>query len=87
MLGKMLKGDNGYQGKLWNAGLTVGYQLCLSRSFSVDFNLGLGYTRSEYDSFTTIDGVRVCKDHNKTKNFWGPTQAGINLVWTIGGNK
>lgn len=87
MLGKILKGDNGYQGKLWNAGLTVGYQLCLSRSFAVDFNLGLGYTRSEYDSFTTIEGVRVCKDRNKTKNFWGPTQAGISLVWTIGGNK
>ena len=86
-LGKMLTDDTGYQGKLWNAGVTVGYQLHLSRSFSVDFNLGLGYTRSEYDSFTMIDKVRVYKDRDRTKNFWGPTQAGISLVWTIGGNK
>ena len=86
-LGKMLADDTGYQGKLWNAGVTVGYQLHLSRSFSVDFNLGLGYTRSEYDSFTMIDKVRVYKDRDKSKNFWGPTQAGISLVWTIGGNK
>lgn len=86
-LGKMLTDDTGYQGKLWNDGVTVGYQLHLSRSFSVDFNLGLGYTRSEYDSFTMIDGVRVYKDRDRTKSFWGPTQAGINLVWTIGGNK
>lgn len=87
MLGKMLADDTGYQGKLWNAGVTVGYQLHLSRSFSVDFNLGLGYTRSEYDSFTMIDKVRVYKDQDKSKNFWGPTQAGISLVWTIGSNK
>lgn len=86
-LGKMLADDTGYQGKLWNAGVTVGYQLHLSRSFSVDFNLGLGYTRSEYDSFTMVDKVRVYKDRDRTKNFWGPTQAGISLVWTIGGKE
>ena len=61
----------------------MGYQLYLFRSFSIDFNLGLGYTRSEYDSFGMTDGVRVYKERNKTNNFWGPTQAGISLVWTI----
>lgn len=84
MLGGILSKDTGYQGKLWNAGLTVGYQLYLSRDFSIDFNLGLGYTRSEYDSFGMTDAVRVYKEWHKTKNFWGPTQAGISLVWTIG---
>ncbi len=84
MLGGIVSKDAGYQGKLWNAGLTVGYQLYLSRDFSVDFNLGLGYTRSEYDSFGMTDGVRVHKERNRTKNLWGPTQAGISLVWTIG---
>ena len=83
-LGSILSKDTGYQGKLWNAGLTVGYLLYLSRSFSIDFNLGLGYTRSEYDSFGMTDGMRVYKERNKTNNFWGPTQAGISLVWTIG---
>lgn len=86
-LGNLLKDDTGYQGTLWNAGVTVGYQLCLSRQFSVDFNLGIGYTCSEYDSFGMTDKVRVYKTRDKTKNFWGPTQAGISLVWTIGGNK
>ena len=86
-LGNLLKDDTGYQGTLWNVGLTVGYQLRLARQFSVDFNLGLGYTRSEYDSFGMTDKVRVYKERDKTKSFWGPTQAGISLVWTIGGNK
>lgn len=83
-LGKLFSKDTGYQGTLWSAGVTVGYQLCLSRHFSVDFNLGVGYTRSEYDSFTMTDGVRVSKERGKTKNFFGPTQAGISLVWRFG---
>ena len=86
-LGGLLSKDTGYQGSLWNAGAVVGYQLRLSRSFSVDFNLGLGYARYEYDNFGVTDGVRVYKERGKLKNFWGPTQAGISLVWTIGGNK
>lgn len=83
-LGSLLPEDTGYQGTMWGAGLTVGYQLHLSRHFSVDFNLGLGYTHSQYDSFRLTDGVRVYKEKDKTRNFWGPTQAGINLLWTIG---
>ena len=86
-LGNLFSKDTGYQGTLWSAGVTVGYQLCLSRKFSVDFNLVLGYTRSKYDSFSMTDGVRVSKERDKTKNFFGPTQAGINLVWTFGNNK
>lgn len=87
MLGGIVSKDTGYQGTMWNAGLTVGYQLPLSRCFSIDFNLGLGYTRSEYDSFSITDGVRVYEESNQTKKFWGPTQAGISLVWTIGNNR
>lgn len=87
MPGNLLKDDTGYQGTMWNAGLTAGYRLPLSRCFSIDFNLGLGYTRSEYDSFSITDGVRVYEESNKTKKFWGPTQAGISLVWTIGNNR
>lgn len=86
-VGSIVSKDTGYQGSMWGAGVTVGYQLYLSRYFSVDFNLGLGYTRFDYDTFGITDGVRVYKERDRTKNFWGPTQAGISLVWTIGGNK
>ena len=86
-VGSLFSKDTGYQGSLWSACVTVGYQLCLSRHFSVDFNLGLGYARSKYDSFGMTDGVRVSKERDKSKNFFGPTQAGISLVWTFGNNK
>ena len=87
LVGSLFSKNTGYQGTVWSAGLTVGYQLCLSHRFSVDFNLGLGYARSEYDSYGMTDGVRVYKAKNQSKNFFGPTQAGISLVWTIGSNK
>lgn len=82
-LGNLLKDDTGYQGNLWSAGLTVGYSLPLCHSLWLDFNLGLGYTHSGYDSFTLIDGKRYFKSRDKSKNFWGPTQAGISLVWRL----
>ena len=87
MLGGLFSDDTGYQGKLYGGGLTVGYQLPLSDSFTIDFNLGLGYTGFEYDSFNVTNETRVYKERDQTKNFWGPTQAGISLVWTIGGSK
>ena len=86
-MGSVLSKNPGYQGSFWNAGLTVGYQLYLSRNFSLDFNLGLGYTRFDYDSFGIIDGVRIYKGKDQSKNLWGPTQAGITLIWTIGNHK
>lgn len=86
-IGNLLSKDTGYQGHIWNAGLTVGYQLLLSRSISLDFNLGLGYLCSDYDSFDLTNGRRIYQERSKTKKTWGPTQAGISFVWTTGGNK
>lgn len=86
LTGQFFPDDTGYQGKLWNAGITTGYQLWLNRSFSLDFNLGLGYTHTGYDSFTISNSTRVFKEKKQTNNLWGLTQAGISLVWTIGGN-
>ncbi|MCD7969415.1 MAG: DUF3575 domain-containing protein [Alistipes sp.] len=83
-VGGLFSSDTGYQGKIWSAGATVGYQLYLSPCFSLDFNVGLGYTHSEYDSFNIENGERVNKDRDKTKTLWGPTQAGVSLIWTIG---
>lgn len=83
----LLSKEDGYQGNLWNAGLTVGYQVRLSRSFSLDFNLGLGYSQLDYDRFEVIEKERVYRKKDISEHFLGPTQAGINLVWTIGGKK
>lgn len=81
LLGKLYPDNTGYQGKLYGGGLTAGYQARLTRRLLFDLNLGLGVIRTEYDSFYIKDGVRTYDQKDQTKNFWGPTQAGVSLVW------
>lgn len=72
----------GRQGDLMGGGITGGYQLRLNNALSLDFNLGIGCVHADYEKYEVIDGVRV-RQGKETKNWWGPTQAGITLVWTI----
>lgn len=72
----------GRQGDLIGGGLVGGYQLKLNKALSLDFSLGLGYVNADVEKYRLIDGVRV-RQGKETKNWWGPTQAGVTLVWTI----
>lgn len=74
--------DTGRQGNLMGGGITGGYQLRLNNALSMDFSLGLGCIHADYDKYTVVDGVRV-KLGKGTRNWWGPIQAGVTLVWTI----
>ncbi|KAA6348598.1 hypothetical protein EZS27_003927 [termite gut metagenome] len=77
-------GETGYQGDLTGGGLTGGYQMHLNPVFDMDFHLGLGYTKLEHDSYyRSSNGVLVRKETGLKKNFIGPTQAGVSLVWRI----
>ena len=72
----------GKQGDLTGGGITGGYQLKLNNALSMDFSLGLGYLRADYEKYKVIDGVRV-RQGKGSKNWWGPFSAGVTLVWTI----
>ncbi len=72
----------GKQGDLMGGGITGGYMLKLNKSLSMDFSLGLGYVHADYDKYTIIDNVRV-RQGNATKNWFGPIQAGVSLVWNM----
>lgn len=74
--------DTGKQGNLMGGSITGGYQLRLNNALSMDFSLGMGCIHADYDRYMVIDDVRV-KRGKGTKNWWGPTQAGVTLVWTI----
>ncbi|MDR2912366.1 MAG: DUF3575 domain-containing protein [Alistipes sp.] len=81
--GSVNQGNHGYQGTAWGAGVVAGYKLSLSRRFALDFNVGLGYTRMDYDTFEVVDRTRYKQEAGLRKNFFGPTQAGVNLIWII----
>ncbi len=74
--------ETGKQGDLMGGGLVGGYQLKLNRALSLDFSLGLGYVHADTEKYIVIDGTRV-RQGKKSKDWWGPTSAGVTLVWTI----
>ena len=76
----------GKQGDLMGGGITVGYQLRLNKALNLDFNLGLGYLNADYEKYEVIDGVRV-RAGKETKDWWGPINAGVTLVWKIGASR
>ena len=74
--------ETGKQGDLMGGGITAGYQLRLNKALDLDFNLGLGYLNADYEKYEVIDGVRVRRG-NGTKDWWGPINAGVTLVWKL----
>ena len=74
--------ETGKQGDLMGGGITAGYQLRLNKALNLDFNLGLGYLNADYEKYEVIDGVRVRRG-NETKDWWGPINAGVTLVWKL----
>ena len=74
--------STGKQGDLMGGGITGGYRMRLDNAFAMDFSLGLGYLRADYEKYVTIDGVRVTRGE-ESKNWWGPVHAGVTLVWNL----
>ena len=74
--------ETGKQGDLMGGGITTGYQLRLNKALTLDFNLGLGYLNADFEKYKVINGVRV-RCGNETKNWWGPINAGVTLVWKL----
>lgn len=72
----------GKQGDLMGGGITGGYQLRLSDALSLDFNVAVGCLHADYEQYETIGGVRV-RAGKETKNWWGPVNAGVTLVWKL----
>ena len=74
--------ETGKQGDLMGGGITTGYQLRLNKALTLDFNLGMGYLNADFEKYEVIDGVRV-RCGNETKNWCGPINAGVTLVWKL----
>ena len=74
--------ETGKQGDLMGGGITTGYQLRLNKALTLDFNLGMGYLNADFEKYEVIDGVRV-RCGNETKDWCGPINAGVTLVWKL----
>ena len=73
--------DNRYEAWFYGGGLSAGYQLMLSRRWSLEFELGAGYNRVRYDKFPCVEcGSKIAEG---TANYVGPTKAAISIVYII----
>lgn len=74
-----------YQGWLAGAGITYGYRWNLNRRWGLEASIGIGYAYMDYDKYDCAHCGK--KLESKTRNYFGPTKAGISLVYNLGGKK
>lgn len=64
-------------------GLEYGYSLPISKRLNIDFTIGVGYLGGKYYKYRPVDGHYVWQGTHR-RNYFGPTNAQISLVWLIG---
>lgn len=70
-----------YQGYAYGGGISYGYHWMLAKRWGLEFTLGAGYARLDYDKFPCAK----CGDQiiHATKDYFGPTKAGVTLIFMI----
>lgn len=77
--------QNRYQGWLAGAGVSYGYRWNFSHRWGMEATVGVGYAYLNYDKFSCHKCGQKLKSDKK--NYFGPTKAGISLVYAIGGKR
>lgn len=70
-----------YQGYGYGGGISYGYNFFLGKRWGLEATIGMGYARLHYDKYDCVKcGEKMGAD---VKNYFGPTKAGISLVYII----
>lgn len=77
---KALK-DNRYQGEYYGGGLSYGYHWILKRRWSIEAEIGVGYTHMRYDKYD-CGNCGTWRGEEK-KNFVSVTKAAVSLIYVI----
>lgn len=71
--------EKGFHG----AGISYGYAMPLSRRWSMEFTIGVGYAFTKYCTYYNVpNGIRYEKD--LPYHYWGLTKLGLNFVYRFG---
>ena len=74
--------DRRYQGWFAGAGIAYGYAWILNKHWNLEAELGLGWVYTRYDVYPCATcGTKLAK--GKSHNYFGPTKAAVNLVYTF----
>lgn len=72
--------DRRYQGWGIGGGVSYGYTWLLSKHWNIEAEIGVGYVWSRYDVYECDNCGRKIES-DKTRNYFGPTKAAVNLVY------
>lgn len=74
--------DSRFQGWFAGAGIAFGHTWILSRHWSMEAEIGAGWTYTRYDRFRCANcGKKIESD--RPHNFFGITKAAVNLVYVF----
>lgn len=74
--------DYRFEGWMLGAGIAYGYQWLLSRHWSLEAEIGIGYVYSRYDKYECPHCGDLLEE-NKPHNYFGPTKAAVNLIYVF----
>lgn len=74
--------DYRYEGWMAGIGLGYGYQWILSRHWSLEAELGLGYIYTRADKYRCANCGKQMED-NKPHHYIGPTKAALNIIFAF----
>ncbi len=77
----LFKKEHRYEGIAYGAGITYGYHLMLGKRWGLEFAIGAGVVRLDYDRYSCATCDKDATPAKKT--YFGPTNAAINLVFLI----
>lgn len=70
-----------YQGDLYGAGISYGYQWYLSPRWNLEATIGVGYAYLDYKAY---DCQTCGKElYQKNRHYVGPTKVGLSLIYII----
>lgn len=70
-----------YDGNVYGAGLSYGYQWLINKRWSIEGTIGVGFVHLDREKF--VCGNCGEKLEEGTKNYVGPTKAGISLIYIL----
>lgn len=73
--------DHRYEGYFYGGGVSVGHQWVLSKRWSLEASVGVGYAHWVYDKYRCVNCSPKIKSGHK--NYVGPTKVAVSLVYFI----
>jgi outer membrane protein OmpA-like peptidoglycan-associated protein len=77
--------ENRFEGDLYGAGVTWGHRWNFSRRWGLEVTVAAGWAHKEYDRYECESCGKLLA--HTSKNYFGPTEMGVNLIFGGGSKK